>query len=104
MLIDVTTACTTTGAYYVSLIYTDDAASKTIVMPLQGTGTTTTFGPSAMTSSLALASTANFAQGHLLLRSTGAASINYSTTATACGSGGPAAGKLYLSVMPVNST
>lgn len=99
--LDVTTACTTTGAYSVSIIYTDDAASKTIVMPLQGTGTTTTYGPTAMTSSLALAATTNFAQGALVLRSTGAASINYSTTATACGTGGPAAGKLYLSVFPV---
>lgn len=100
--IDVTTACTTTGSYFVSVIYTDDQGSKTIVLPLAGTGTTLTFlGPAAFTSSLALSSTANFAQGDFTLRSTGAASINYSTTAGACGTGGPAAGKLYLSVYPV---
>ena len=99
--LDVTTACSTTGTYSVSIIYTDDAASKTIVMPLQGTGATTTYGPTAITSSLALAATTNFAQGVLVVHSTGAASINYSTTATACGTGGPAAGKLYLSVFPI---
>jgi hypothetical protein len=101
--IDVTTACTTTGAYTVSVIYTDDTTvSKTIVLPLTGTGTTTTLlGPAAYTSSLALAATTNFAQGTMIFRSTGAASINYSTTATACGTGGPAAGKMYLSVFPV---
>ena len=96
--LDVTTACGSTGTYYVSLIYTDDVGSKTIVMPLEGTGTTTSFGPSAMTSSTSLASTNNFAQGVFQLRSSGSTSINYSTTASACGSGGPAAGKLYLSV------
>jgi len=100
--LDVTTACTATGTYFVSLIYTDDAASKTIVMPLQGTGTTTTFGPSAITSSLGLASTTNFATGSVVLRSTGAAAIQYSTTAGACGTGGPMVGKMFLTVVPLS--
>jgi hypothetical protein len=97
---DVTIACTTTGAYSVSLLYTDDTVSKTIIMPLQGTGTTTTFGPSAFASSMAMAATTNFATGQMTIRSTGAAAINYLTTATACGTGGPAGGKLYLNVRP----
>lgn len=100
--IDVTTACTTTGSYLVSIIYTDDAASKTIVMPLIGTGVTATLlGPTANSSSLSEAATTNFGQGTFVLRSTGAASINYSTTAGACGTGGPGIGKLYLSVEPI---
>jgi len=99
--IDVTTACTTTGTYFVNLIYTDDTTvSKTTVMPLFGTGVTTTTGPIAATS-LAMAATTNYATGSFILRSTGAASINYSTTAGACGSGGPGLGKLYLAVVPV---
>lgn len=101
--IDVTTACTTTGTYLVSIIYTDDTTvSKTIVMPLIGTGVTATLlGPSANSSSLSEAATTNFGQGTFVLRSTGAASINYSTTAGACGSGGPGLGKLYLSAVPL---
>lgn len=100
--IDVTTACTTTGSYLVSIIYTDDAASKTVVMPLIGTGVTATLlGPTANSSSLSEAATTNFGQGTFVLRSTGAASINYSTTAGACGTGGPGIGKLYLSVEPI---
>lgn len=100
--LDVTTACTTTGGYFVSIIYTDDAGSKTVVMPLIGTGVTASLLTSTgISSSLALSSTSNFAQGDLFIRSTGAVSINYSTTASACATGGPAAGKLYLSVVPV---
>jgi hypothetical protein len=100
--LDVTTACTTTGGYFVSIIYTDDAGSKTVVMPLIGTGVTASLLTSTgISSSLALSSTSNFAQGDLFIRSTGAASINYSTTASACATGGPAAGKLYLSLEPV---
>ena len=93
--LDITTACATTGSYIVDLIYTDDTGSKTVPINIQGTGTTPTTG------SLALASTANFGQAVQVIRSTGAASINYSTTAGACGSGGPMVGKLYLSVEPV---
>jgi len=100
--LDVTTACSTTGGYFVSIIFTDDAGSKTVVMPLIGTGVTASLLTSTgISSSLALSSTSNFAQGDLFIRSTGAASINYSTTASACATGGPAAGKLYLSVIPV---
>jgi len=101
--IDVTTACTTTGSYLVSIIYTDDTTvSKTIVMPLIGTGVTATLlGPTANSSSLAESATTNFGQGSMILRSTGAASINYSTTATACGTGGPGLGKLYLTAEPI---
>lgn len=101
--LDVTTACTTTGSYLVSVIYTDDTTvSKTIVMPLIGTGVTATLlGPTANSSSLAESATTNFGQGSFILRSTGAASINYSTTAGACGTGGPGIGKLYLTVEPI---
>jgi hypothetical protein len=93
--VDITTACTTTGTYIINLIYTDDQASKTIPINIQGTGTTPATG------SLALSAVGNFGQASQILRSTGAASINYSTTAGACGSGGPMVGKLYLSVEPV---
>ena len=100
--IDVTTACTTTGTYFASVTYTDDVGSKTIVLPLAGTGTTLTLlGPAAFTDSISLASTSNFAQGDFTFRSSGAAAISYSTTAGACGTGGPAVGKMYLSVVPL---
>lgn len=100
--VDVTTACATTGGYIVWLGWTDDQGAKTgssttTFIPIQGTGATTSTG------SLALASTSNYGQGSFTLRTTGAAtsslgSINYGTTASACGSGGPAVGKIYLTV------
>jgi hypothetical protein len=93
--LDITTACTTTGSYIVNLIYTDDQGAKTVPINIQGTGTTPTTG------SLNLSTTANFGQAAQIIRSTGAASINYSTTASACGTGGPMVGKLYLAVVPV---
>jgi hypothetical protein len=100
--LDVTTACSTTGGYFVSITYTDDAGSKTVVMPLIGTGVTASLlTATGISSSLALSSTSNFAQGDLFVRSTGTSPITYTTTASACATGGPAAGKLYLSVVPV---
>jgi hypothetical protein len=100
--LDVTTACTATGSYFVSITYTDDAGSKTTVMPLIGTGITASLlTATGISSSLALSSTSNFGEGDLIVRSTGAAAITYTTTAGACGTGGPAAGQLYLSVVPV---
>jgi hypothetical protein len=100
--LDVTTACSTTGGYFVSITYTDDAGSKTVVMPLIGTGVTASLlTATGISSSLALSLTSNFAQGDLFVRSTGASPITYTTTASACATGGPAAGKLYLSVVPV---
>jgi hypothetical protein len=88
LYLDVTTACTTTGSYAVSVIYTDDQGAKTVAFTLSGTG--------VASNALGLASTSNFAQASQVFRSTGAASINYSTTAVACGTGGPAVGKMYL--------
>ena len=88
----ITTACTTTGTYLVNLIYTDDQGSKTAILNIQGSGAVPATGV------LALSSTANYGQAAQIIRSTGAASINYSTTATACGTGGPMVGNLYLSV------
>lgn len=100
--LDVTTACSTTGGYFVSITYTDDAGSKTVVMPLIGTGVTASLlTATGISSSLALSSTSNFAQGDLFVRSTGASAITYTTTASACATGGPAVGKLFLSVVPV---
>jgi hypothetical protein len=46
-------------------------------------------------------STTDFGTGSFILRSTGTTSINYSTTAGACGTGGPGVGKLYLTVEPI---
>lgn len=92
---DITTACGTTGSYIVNLIYTDDQGSKTVPINLQGTGSV------PLTGTLTTTSTSNFGQQAQIIRSTGAASINYSTTATACGTAGPMVGKLYLSVEPV---
>jgi hypothetical protein len=94
--IDLTTACTTTGSYVVNLIYTDDQGSKTVPVNIQGTGATPATG------SLVLASLANFGQALQIIRSTGAVSINYSTTAGACGSGGPAIGNIYLTIGRIN--
>lgn len=93
--VDITTACGATGTYVVNLIYTDDQGSKTVVANISGTGAVPATGV------LTLSSTANFGQVSQIIRSTGAASINYSTTAVACGAGGPMVGKLYLSVEPV---
>ena len=89
--IDITTACTTTGTYVVNLIYTDDQGSKTVPIDIQGTGATPATGV------LTLASTANFGQASQIIRLT-SGNLNYSTTATACGTGGPAVGNIYLDV------
>lgn len=94
--IDVTTACTTTGSYVVNVIYTDDTTvSKTTPIPLNGTGVT------FATSTLVPTSTTDYGTGVFILRTTGSSSINYSTTAGACGTGGPGVGKLYLTVEPL---
>jgi hypothetical protein len=93
--LDITTACGTTGTYLVNLIYTDDQGSKTIPVNLNGTGSIPATGVVTTTS------TSNFGQEAQIIRSTGAVSINYSTTAVACGSAGPMVGKLYLSVEAV---
>lgn len=93
--IDITTACGTTGTYVVNLIYTDDQGSKTVPVNLEGTGSVPATGV------LTTTSTANFGYDAFVLRSTGSASINYSTTAVACGTAGPMVGKLYLSVEPI---
>jgi hypothetical protein len=94
--LDITTACGTTGTYLVSLIYTDDQGSKTIPINLSGTGAVPATGVVTTTS------TANFGENAQVIRSTGAASINYSTTAVACGTAGPMVGKLYLSAVPIS--
>jgi hypothetical protein len=93
--VDITTACGTTGTYLVNLIYTDDQGSKTAIVNIQGSGAVPATGL------LTTTSTANYGQASQIIRSTGAASINYSTTAAACGTAGPMVGKLYLSVEPL---
>ena len=77
--IDITTACGTSGTYTVSVVYTDDQGSKTFVLPLTGTGSVPATGV------LTTTSTSNWGEASIVLRSTGAASINYLTTATGCG-------------------
>jgi hypothetical protein len=94
--VEITTACTTTGTYQVNLIYTDDTTvSKTVTFPLNGSGVTS--------SVLALSATTNFGEGSFVLRSKGTASINYSTTAGACGTGGPMVGKMSITVLPLST-
>ncbi len=94
--IDITTACGTTGTYIVNLIYTDDTAvSKTVPINIQGTGSVPATGI------LTTTATTNFGQASQTLHSTGGVAINYSTTATACGTAGPMVGKLYLGVARV---
>lgn len=93
--VDLTTACGTTGTYLVNLIYTDDQGAKTVPVNINGTGAVPATGV------LTTTSTANFGENGQIIRSTGAASINYSTTATACGTAGPMVGKLYLGVEPL---
>jgi hypothetical protein len=105
--IDVTTICTTTGSYIPWLGYTDDAGAKT------GSSTTTYFAgggglgvtPATNAAGLTLVplSTTDFLSASYILSTTGAAtnsqgSINYGTTASACGSGGPGLGKMYFDV------
>jgi len=55
---------------------------------------------------LTTTSTANWGEAVYIVRTTGAAtsslgSINYGTTATACGSAGPMVGNMYLTVEPL---
>ena len=90
-----TTPCGTTGTYLVSLIYTHDQGSKTIPINLDGTGAVPATGVVTTTS------TANFGEHVQVIRTTGAADINYSTTAAACGTAGPMVGKLYLAAVPI---
>lgn len=90
--VDITTACGTSGTYIVNLIYTDDQGSKTIPVNINGSGTVPATG------TLTTTSTANYGENAQVIRTTGGASINYSTTATACGTAGPMVGNLYLSV------
>lgn len=92
--IDVTTACGTSGTYIVNLIYTDDQGSKTIPVNINGSGTVPATG------TLTTTSTANYGENSQVLRLT-SGNLNYSTTATACGTAGPMVGKLYLSAVPV---
>lgn len=93
--VDLTTPCGTTGSYTINLIYTDDQGSKTVPVNLEGTGSVPATGV------LTTTSTANFGYDAFVLRSTGGASINYSTTAVACGTAGPMVGKLYFSIEPL---
>lgn len=95
--LDLTTACGTTGTYAVNLLWTDDQAAKTAVINFNGTGAVPATGLVTTTT------VSNFGQDAFVLRTTGAAnnalgSINYSTTAVACGTAGPMVGNLYLSV------
>ena len=87
--IDITTACGTSGTYIVNLIYTDDQGAKTVVVNINGTGSVPATG------TLTTTSTANFGQNAQVIR-VASGNINYSTTATACGSAGPMVGKLYM--------
>jgi hypothetical protein len=88
---DITTACTSGGTYKIFLTWTDDGGLKSaFLIPIIGTGSTT--------GTLDLSSASNWGGYEFILRSTGTAGLLYSTNAGACGSGGPAAGKLYLSV------
>ena len=96
--INMTTPCGTTGTYLVNLIYTGDGGVvKTVPLNIQGTGAVPATGI------LTTTSTDNFGQASQIIRlaSGGMTGINYSTTAVACGTGGPMVGKLYLSAEPV---
>lgn len=90
--VDITTPCGTTGTYLVNLIYTDDQGSKTVPVNINGTGAVPATGL------LTTTSTANFGENAQVVATTGATTINYSTTAVACGTAGPMVGKMYLSV------
>ncbi len=89
--VDITTPCGTSGTYVVNLIYTDDQGSKTIVVNINGTGAVPATG------TLTTTSTANYGENSQVIR-VASADINYSTTATACGTAGPMVGKLYFVV------
>ena len=96
LYIDLTTACTTTGSYIVWLNYTDDQGLKSSQpIPIEGPGSTFTTGV------LVPLATSDYGTGYFILRSTGGTAIQYGSTAGACGSGGPAAGKFYLTVEPI---
>jgi hypothetical protein len=106
--VEVTTGCSTTGSYIVWLAWTDDGSAKNgsstttfFPFPLSGLGVLTTVG------TLVPDAAGDYAQAHFFLHTTGAAnqalgSINYGTTAGACGTGGPMIGKLWLTVTPLS--
>jgi hypothetical protein len=76
------TKCSTTGTYSLNLSYTDDVGLQ---------------NPQEINISN-LSSPGNNVYTTFILRSTGATAIQYSTTATACGTGGPALGNLYMTI------
>jgi hypothetical protein len=94
---DITTPCGTSGTYIVNLIYTDDQGLKTIPVNINGAGAVPATGV------LTTTSTSNFGENSQVIRSTGATSLNYSTTATACGTAGPMVGKLYIASVRVGN-
>jgi hypothetical protein len=99
IFVDVTTACTSTGTLVPWVGWTDDAGAKGAVgTTFFGNGFGTGFV--ATTGTLTVTSTTDYMQGSYIVRSTGAAAINYGYTSSACGSGS-LAGKMYLSVYPV---
>jgi len=90
--LSVSTACTTTGSYIPWVSYTDDAGAKS-QQPITIDGTGVTFA----TGSLALNSTSNYGEGTSIIHSNGS-NISWGSTAGACGSGGPAAGQIYITI------
>jgi hypothetical protein len=89
--LDITTPCGTSGTYSVSLLWTDDTgSSKTWVIPMEG--------PGEAAGVLTTTATTNFGSKTFTIRSNGAASINFLTTAVACGTAGPMVGKLYIAI------
>lgn len=90
----VTTACTSGGSYLLTLIYTDDTTvSKNPTFALSGSGVSA--------NQLSFAAITNFAQGQFQIRSNGSAAIQYSTSPTACATGGPGIGTMTLHVIPL---
>jgi hypothetical protein len=80
--LDSTSACPSAGNASASLIITwkDEASSRTLHMPLSGTGV-------SGGANLSLGGTANFGGGDISIWSAGNSAITYSTTYTACAVG-----------------
>lgn len=95
----ITTPCTTGGSYSTYINFNDSGGTKSATTQLIAYNGIN--GPLA--SSAVVPTAGTYGSGTFILQTTGTAnqalgSINYGTTAVACGTGGPMVGKLFLIV------
>jgi hypothetical protein len=105
--IELTAACTTTGTYIPWFAWTDSdgnvRAGSSTTTYMSGGGLGVTPATSTTGATLDLSALTHYFSGSLVIDVSGQAtgglgSINYGTTATACGTGGPATGTMFIDV------